>query len=117
MDAAVVVRQDDGSYRANTPSLDPLYTIGKTRKEALSELWEECRWLLADPVRISFTAAGRTYTAEVLAERYGGYSVNVPEIPGCCTCGDTMDDVRRNVVEAAEGILEFHCELKSATQR
>jgi len=102
MDAAVVRRMKDGVYRASTPCLDPLYVDGSTRRAALAELWEECRWLLADPVRISFVAFGTEYVAEVLAERRGGYSVSVPELPGCLTCGETMDEVRKNVVEAAE---------------
>ena len=106
MDAATVRRMGNGTFRASTPCLDPFYSEGRTRKDALADLWESCRWLLADPVRISFKAAGRTFTAEVLAERYGGYSVSVPEIPGCNTCGDTMDEVRHNVVEAAELMLE-----------
>lgn len=106
MDEAVVRRMSDGTYRASTPCLDPLYSEASTRKDALADLWENCRWLLADPVRISFEAKGRVYTAEVLAERYGGYSVTVPEIPGCITCGETMEEVRRNVVEAAELMLE-----------
>ena len=106
MDDSVVRRRNDGGYRAITPHLDFVYGEGKTRKDALADLWEWCRWLLADPVRISFEALGKTYTAEVKAERLGGYSVSVPELPGCFTCGDTMDEVRTNVVEAAEGWLE-----------
>ena len=111
MDAATVRRMGDGTFRASTPCLDPFYSEGRTRKDALADLWESCRWLLADPVRISFEAAGRTFIAEVLAERYGGYSVSVPEIPGCNTCGDTMDEVRHNVVEAAELMLESNSTL------
>lgn len=106
MDAASVRRQKDGSYRAMTPKLDLVCGEGKTRRDALADLWEWCRWLLADPVRMTFGAAGKTYTAEVRAERHGGYSVSVPELPGCITCGDSMEEVRANVVEAAEGWLE-----------
>ena len=106
MDAASVRRLKDGGYRATTPRLDLAYGEGMTRKEALSDLWEWCRWLLADPVRMTFEAGGTTYTAEVRAERLGGYSVSVPALPGCITCGDTMEEVRLNVVEAAEGWLE-----------
>ena len=106
MDSATVRRRKSGGYCATTPGLDCICGEGKTRKEALSDLWEWCRWLLADPVRMSFEAFGRTYTAEVKAEREGGYSVSVPALPGCLTCGDTMDEVRANVVEAAEGWLE-----------
>ena len=106
MDDSRVRRQANGSYRATSACVDPVFGEGSTRKEALRDLWEWCRWLLADPVRISFEAVGRTYMAEVKAERFGGYSVSVPELPGCFTCGDTMAEVRVNVVEAAEGWLE-----------
>ena len=105
MDAATVRRQKDGSYRATTPKLDLVCGEGETRKDALADLWEWCRGLLADPVRMTFEAEGNTYTAEVRAERQGGYSVVVPELRGCFTCGDTMEEVRANVVEAAEGWL------------
>ena len=108
MDVAKVTRQSNGTFRASTPSLDPLYVEGATRRAALAELWEEARWLLADPVKIGFEAGGRTLTANVLAERRGGYSVSVPELPGCFTCGETMDEVRKNIVEAAELYLESH---------
>lgn len=113
MDVAKVERLADGTFRASTPSLSPLYTEGATRRAALSELWEEARWLLADPVKIAFEAEGRTFTAEVLAERRGGYSVAVPELPGCFTCGDTMDEVRKNVVEAAELCLESSAPVRA----
>ena len=106
MDEASVRRQKDGRYRAATPKLDFVSGEGGTRKDALADLWEWCRWLLADPVRMTFDAGGHTYTAEVKAERLGGYSVSVPELPGCFTCGDSMEEVRANVVEAAEGWLE-----------
>lgn len=105
MDEAVVARRSDGLYRASTPRLDPVYAVGTTRKEALSELWEECRWLLSDPVRISISACGRSFVAEFLAERRGGYSVSVPSLPGCYTCGQTMDEARAMTSEAIEGYL------------
>ena len=113
MDVAKVERLDNGTFRASTPSLSPLYTEGTTRRAALSELWEEARWLLADPVKIAFEAGGRMLTAEVLAERRGGYSVSVPELPGCFTCGDTMDEVRKNIVEAAELCLESSASVRA----
>ena len=113
MDVAKVERLDNGTFRASTPSLSPLYTEGATRRAALSELWEEARWLLADPVKIAFEAGGRMLTAEVLAERRGGYSVSVPELPGCFTCGDTMDEVRKNIVEAAELCLESSASVRA----
>jgi predicted RNase H-like HicB family nuclease len=30
----------------------------------------------------------------------GSYSAYVPDLPGCTTCGDTVDEVRKNISEA-----------------
>jgi predicted RNase H-like HicB family nuclease len=35
----------------------------------------------------------------------GGYSAEVPALPGCYTQGETLDEVRANLREAAEGWL------------
>lgn len=35
----------------------------------------------------------------------GGYSAEVPALPGCYTQGETLDEVRANLQEAAEGWL------------
>src|SRR6478672_158549 len=35
----------------------------------------------------------------------GGYSASIPALPGCDTEGDTFDEVRANLREAAEGWL------------
>lgn len=35
----------------------------------------------------------------------GGYSASIPALPGCHTQGDTLDEVRANLREAAEGWL------------
>jgi|tagenome__1003787_1003787.scaffolds.fasta_scaffold18663234_2 predicted RNase H-like HicB family nuclease len=36
----------------------------------------------------------------------GSYSAYVPDVPGCVSCGDTLDEVRAMIQEA----LEFHFE-------
>ena len=46
-----------------------------------------------------------TIKALAFQEADGGYSVVVPELPGCVTEGDDMEMVRAMVVEAAEGWL------------
>lgn len=46
-----------------------------------------------------------TLTAIVRAEEGGGYSASIPALPGCHTQGDTLDEVRANLREAAEGWL------------
>lgn len=35
----------------------------------------------------------------------GGYWAEVPAIPGCVTQGDTMSELRANILEAIEGCL------------
>ncbi len=45
-------------------------------------------------------------TAIVRAEPdAGGYSASIPALPGCHTQGETLDEVRANLREAAEGWL------------
>ena len=36
-------------------------------------------------------------------EEEGGYWVSFPELPGCCTQGDTLDELRAHAVEAVMG--------------
>ncbi len=43
--------------------------------------------------------------ALVIPEPGGGYSAEVPALPGCFTCGDTLDEVLAKIREAAEGWL------------
>jgi predicted RNase H-like HicB family nuclease len=33
----------------------------------------------------------------------GGYSASIPALPGCHTQGETLDEIRANLREAAEG--------------
>lgn len=46
-----------------------------------------------------------TLTAIILSEEAGGYSASIPALPGCHTQGESIDEVRRNLREAAEGWL------------
>lgn len=39
-------------------------------------------------------------------EQDGRYSVAVPALPGCHSCGDTLEEARANIREAAEGWLD-----------
>lgn len=41
-----------------------------------------------------------------LEEKDGGYSVNVPSLPGCFSQGDTFEDAVTNIKEAIELYLE-----------
>jgi len=51
---------------------------------------------------------GRVYEFNVviLEDESGGYIALVPELPGCHTQGDSLDEVIRNVKEAIELYLE-----------
>jgi predicted RNase H-like HicB family nuclease len=49
---------------------------------------------------------GVNLTAVVRPEpEVGGFSASIPALPGCHTQGDTLDEVRANLREAAEGWL------------
>ena len=36
----------------------------------------------------------------------GGYWAGVPSLPGCVSEGDSLDEIKANIREAAEGWLE-----------
>ncbi len=55
------------------------------------------------PITVQVTV---TLTALVYPEpQAGGYSAEVPALPGCYTQGETLEEVRSNLREAAEGWL------------
>ncbi len=57
----------------------------------------------ATPIPVQFTV---TLTALVYPEsEAGGYSAEVPALPGCHTQGETLEEVQANLREAAEGWL------------
>ncbi len=45
-------------------------------------------------------ARSRKFTVLLFEEPEGGYSVEVPELPGCFTEGDTVEDALANAREA-----------------
>jgi predicted RNase H-like HicB family nuclease len=47
----------------------------------------------------------------------GGYWAEVPALPGCATQGDTMEELLRNVQEAAEAWLEAAPEAEALDAR
>jgi len=69
--------------------------------------------LIAKPLAINFTV---TLTALVYPEpEAGGFSVEVPALPGCYTQGETLEEVQARVKEAAQGWLDsLHEEGTSA---
>ena len=54
------------------------------------------------PITVPVTV---TLTAVVRPEPGGGFSAGVPALPGCHTEGETLDEVRANLRDAAEGWL------------
>jgi predicted RNase H-like HicB family nuclease len=57
----------------------------------------------APPVLVDVSV---TLTAIVRPEpEAGGFSASIPALPGCHTQGETLDEVRANLREAAEGWL------------
>ena len=59
---------------------------------------------------LAFRASGNTYIAKVVAE-VNGFSAEVPSLPGCVTEGATLDALKKNLTEAAEGWLEVREEV------
>jgi predicted RNase H-like HicB family nuclease len=53
------------------------------------------------------------YRALVHAEEDGGYWAEVPDLPGCLTQGDTLDEVYHNLTEA----IACHLDLASEDVR
>lgn len=50
-----------------------------------------------------------TYTVVVHKED-GGYWADVPELPGCASQGETVDELLENIVDAIQGCLAVHFE-------
>lgn len=46
------------------------------------------------------------YNAVFLAEDDGGYSVSVPDLPGCHSQGNTFEEAKLNIAEAIALYLE-----------
>ena len=46
------------------------------------------------------------YTAVFQEEKEGGFSVWVPDLPGCASQGETFEDALKNIKEAIELYLE-----------
>lgn len=51
-----------------------------------------------------------TFTVLVHDAEEGGYWAEVPELPGCASQGETLDELERNVTDAIEACLRAHLE-------
>lgn len=47
----------------------------------------------------------------IYAAKDGGYWAKVPAIPGCVSQGETLDEVKENILDALEGCLSVREEL------
>ncbi len=47
----------------------------------------------------------------------GGYWAEVPAIPGCCTQGETFEELLHNLYEAIEGCLSVDIAEPQTTKR
>lgn len=52
------------------------------------------------------------YVAKLTKENDGGYSVEFPDVPGCITQGDTMDEALAMAKDALELVLEEYLDGK-----
>jgi len=48
----------------------------------------------------------RRYTVVLEREAVGGFSVSVPDLPGCVSQGETEDEALANIREAIDGYIE-----------
>lgn len=54
--------------------------------------------------------SGTTFTVLVYEAEEGGYWAEVADLPGCLSQGETLDELRNNVVEAIGACLQAHLE-------
>jgi predicted RNase H-like HicB family nuclease len=52
------------------------------------------------------TGSGRVFKVLLIEDPEGGFSVEVPELPGCFTEGDTFEEALANAKEAIECYLD-----------
>jgi len=58
-----------------------------------------------------------TFTVIVHEAEESGYWAEVPELPGCASQGETLDELEANIREAIEGVLEIMAEDGEALPR
>lgn len=51
-------------------------------------------------------ATGRAYAAVLHGQLEGGFTITVPDLPGCISEGDTLEECQANIAEAMELWLE-----------
>lgn len=51
-----------------------------------------------------------TFTVLVYAAEEGGFWAEVPQLPGCVSQGETLDELDANICEAIDACLQAHYE-------
>lgn len=55
------------------------------------------------------------YRLEIVEDQEeGGYVVSYPDLPGCVTCGDTIEDAMNNAKDAKKAWIEAALEIGRA---
>ena len=67
-----------------------------------------CRHKLAveKPVQVRYAIAMKKYKMIVHRDSTSGFWAEVPELPGCVSQGDTLEELQLNIHDAIEGYLE-----------
>ena len=60
---------------------------------------------MADPAPITLQITINITALAHAESEAGGYSAEVPALPGCYTQGETLDELRANIQDAAEAWL------------
>lgn len=60
--------------------------------------------------------AVQMYTVIVHEAQEGGYWAEVKELPGCVSQGETLEEVRDNIIEAIDAVMESSDEGPSVFQ-
>lgn len=86
-------------------------------EEIVRQLTEKVTEISA-PQLFKVRVAGRDYQAVATPDlEAGGFSIEVPELPGCFSEAETLREARREVREAIEGVLGAGMPVGSAAKR
>lgn len=66
---------------------------------------------------LNLTKKSQEYTAIFEEEKTGGYSVWVPDLPGCASQGQTIEEAIRNIKEAIDLYVEDNPNLNKSGYR
>ena len=101
----ILVRADDGRSVVDAASGGQL--VITVPVGAIAGELERTVTDLRAPQEVAIRVRGQSYTAVLTADlEVGGFTVEVPELPGVVTEGDTVAEAKRNAIEAATLWLE-----------